>query len=351
MRFGIIGTGAIGGVHAEAIGTLVDAELVGVAGRSAERVARFAEEHHTQAFGSVDELASDPRVEIVTVATPSGFHIEPAMQAIGAGKHVVIEKPMEVTAERIDTLIDAADRQGVTLAAILNRRYHPAMEELKGAVEAGRFGRLTSASVYVKWHRNQAYYDSADWRGTWALDGGGALMNQSIHAIDALLYLAGPVRSVQARTACLAHERIEVEDIGAAVLEFESGALGVIEGATCAWSAAGHPVRVQLAGTDGSAFLADEQFEVWSFREALDSDEAVRSGLMSSSAVGGGAGRGANDPKGIDCHQHARNFAEVVAAIREGREPTTCAREARKSVALIEAVYRSAGAGGQTVRL
>ncbi|MEM6550747.1 MAG: Gfo/Idh/MocA family oxidoreductase [Planctomycetota bacterium] len=351
MRFGIIGTGAIGGVHAEAIGALPDAELVGVAGRSAERVTAFAQERGTQAFGSVEELVNDPRVEIVTVATPSGFHLEPAMQAIEAGKHVVIEKPMEVTVERIDTLIDAANRQGVTLAAILNRRYHPAMEQLKGAVEAGRFGRLTSASVYVKWHRNQAYYDSADWRGTWALDGGGALMNQSIHAIDALLYLAGPVRSVQARTACLAHERIEVEDAGVALLEFVSGALGVIEASTCAWSEAGHPVRVQLTGTEGSAFMADEHFEVWSFVEEAAGDADVRSELMGRPDAGAGAGRGANDPKRIDCGQHARNFAEVVAGIREGREPATCAREARKSVELIEAIYRSARGGGQPVHL
>jgi predicted dehydrogenase len=221
------------------------------------------------------------------------------------------------------------------------------MDAFKAAVEAGRFGRLTSASAYVKWYRDQAYYDSAAWRGTRALDGGGALMNQSIHTIDALLYLAGPVRSVQANAACLAHRDIEVEDIAVAILEFQNGARGVIEGSTCTWSKAGHPARVQLAGTEGSVFLADESFEVWDFMQETGADDAIRSQFM----AGGQGGLGANDPASIHFHQHQRNFEEVVRAIREGREPATSAREARKSVALIEAIYASAESGGAKIEL
>ncbi|HEX5789846.1 MAG TPA: Gfo/Idh/MocA family oxidoreductase, partial [Luteolibacter sp.] len=207
--------------------------------------------------------------------------------------------------------------------------------------------KLTSASAYVKWFRNQAYYDSAEWRGTWALDGGGALMNQAIHTIDALLHLAGPVKTVSARTACLAHERIEIEDSGIAILEFANGAHGVIEGSTCAWSSTGHPARVQLCGTEGSVFLADEAFEVWDFMHERPEDARIRETLMKGAAVG----LGANDPKAIHFHQHQRNFEEVVRAIREGREPSTSASEARKSVELIEAIYRSARNGGEVVRL
>ena len=172
-------------------------------------------------------------------------------------------------------------------------------------------------------------------------------MNQGIHCVDALLYLAGPVRSVQANAACLAHERIEVEDTVVALLEFESGARGVIEASTCNWSSSGHPARVQLSGTEGSVFLADESFEVWDFKNKIPEDAEIEKTLMRENQPG----LGANDPKAINFLQHQRNFEEVVSAIREGREPSTSAAEARKSVALIEAIYQSASSDGAKVYL
>ena len=172
-------------------------------------------------------------------------------------------------------------------------------------------------------------------------------MNQSIHTIDALLYLAGPVKSVQANTACLAHSDIEVEDMAVAILEFENGARGVIEGSTCSWSKDGHPARVQLAGTEGSVFLADESFEIWDFMKETPEDDEVRSKFMK----GADPGLGANDPKAINFYQHQRNFEEVVNAIGEGREPSTSASEARKSVELIQAIYASAKNGGKLITL
>jgi predicted dehydrogenase len=201
--------------------------------------------------------------------------------------------------------------------------------------------------AYIKWYRDQAYYDSAGWRGTWALDGGGALMNQSIHTVDALLYLAGPVKRVTANTALLAHERIEVEDHCVALLEFENGARGVIEASTCTWSKDGHPARVQLSGTEGSVFLADEAFESWDFQNEQPEDEEIRATLMK----GQEAGLGANDPSAINTYQHQRNFEEVVTAIHEGREPTTSANESRKAVELIQAIYESAKNDGAWVTL
>lgn len=347
MKFGIIGTGMIGGFHAKAIQAMNGGELAGVADASPERAAVMGETYQVRAFESVEAMLASPEIEIVTIGTPSGAHYKPAMAAIEAGKHVLIEKPLEITTKRIDALMEAARKHGVTLAAVLNRRFHPAMDAFKRAADTKRFGTLTSASAYVKWYRDQAYYDSAAWRGTWALDGGGALMNQSIHTIDALLYLAGPVRSVHASTACLAHENIEVEDAAVAILEFENGARGVIEGSTCAWSTAGHPARVQLAGTAGSVFLADEAFEIWDFKDPLPEDDEVRRTMMQ----GAQAGLGANDPKAINFYQHQRNFEEVVKAIREGREPTTSSVEARKSVELIEAIYESARNDGAKVSL
>lgn len=343
MKFGIIGTGTIGRFHAEAIRAMEGGTLHSVCTRRPEA----AEGYDARAFNDLAEFLADPELEIVTIATPSGAHYEPALAALAAGKHVICEKPLEITTTRIDELIAAADKSGRTLAAILNRRYNPAMTAFKGACEAGRFGRITSASCYVKWFRDQAYYDSAAWRGTWELDGGGALMNQSIHSIDALLHLAGPVKSVQANAACLAHERIEVEDIAVALLEFESGARGVIEGSTCSWSKNGHPARIQICGTEGSVFLADEAFEVWDFRKEIPGDAEIHANLMRGSQIA----LGGNDPKAIQFHQHQRNFEEVVNAIREGREPSTSAREARKAVELIQAIYQSAAAGGARTAL
>jgi UDP-N-acetyl-2-amino-2-deoxyglucuronate dehydrogenase len=272
MKFGIIGAGMIGHFHAKAITAMTGGELHSVFDLRAEAAEKIAEEYGGKAYSNIDDFLADPELEIVTIGTPSGAHLDPALAALNAGKHVICEKPLEITTERIDQLMAAAAKNGKTLSAVLNRRFHPGMDAFKKAADEGRFGKLTSASAYVKWYRDQAYYDSAGWRGTWALDGGGALMNQSVHTVDALLYLAGPAKSVQAVTACLAHERIEVEDSIVATVEFENGALGVIECSTCTWSKAGHPARVQLAGTDGSVFLADEAFEIWDFREEKPED-------------------------------------------------------------------------------
>jgi len=347
MKFGIIGSGSISAIHAKAIAAMDGSGLISVFNHRLESAEKLASQYGGRAFSDIDEFLADPELEIVTIATPSGAHFDPAMAALKADKHVLCEKPLEITTARIDELMETAAASGKTLAAILNRRFNPAMEAFKQACEKQRFGRPTSASCYIKWFRDQAYYDSADWRGTWALDGGGALMNQGIHSIDALLHLAGPVKSVQAMTACLAHERIEVEDIGIAMLEFENGARGVIEGSTCTWSGSGHPARIQLSGTEGSVFLADESFEVWDFKNALPEDAGVHETLMS----GGKGGLGANDPKAINFLQHQRNFEEVVSAIRDGRVPCVSAVEARKSVELIEAIYQSAAAGGKKIGL
>jgi predicted dehydrogenase len=345
MKFGMIGAGMIAGIHAKAIRAMRGGTLHSVFDQRPEAARRLAAEHGIRAFPAMEEFLADPELDIVTVCTPSGAHFEPALAAIRAGKHVIVEKPLEVTRDRVDHLIAEAEEHGVTLASVLNRRFNPAMEAFKQAVDAGRFGQLTSASCYVKWFRDQAYYDSAPWRGTWALDGGGVLMNQAIHAIDALIHLAGPVAAVQASCACLAHDGIEVEDSAVAIVEFANGARGVIEGSTCAWSKDGHPARVQLAGTGGSVFLADESFEVWEFRDERPEDAGIRSSLMKNDSPG----LGANVPSAIGFEQHQRNFEEIVDAIRKGREPATSAREARKAISTILAIYESARDDGRRV--
>lgn len=348
MKFGIIGAGMIAHFHAKAIEAMGDGELHSVYGRRAEAAEELARELGCQAYIDLEAFLNDPELDIVTIATPSGAHLEPALAAANAGKHVICEKPLEVTPERIDMMIAACEEAGVTLAGIFNRRFHPAMEAFKNAVDEGRFGQLTLCDAQIKWYRDQAYYDSGAWRGTWDLDGGGALMNQSIHLIDQLIYLAGDVAAVSASMACLAHEGIEVEDTAVAVLEFKNGARGTIQGSTACWSSTGHPAEVNLCGDQGSAFLADEKFRVWDFAEAQPGDEEVQATLMMNSE---GGGLGANDPKAINFTGHQRNFEDVVSAIREGRPPKVDGTEARRAVALICAIYESAKNGGKRVEL
>lgn len=347
MKFGIIGAGMIARFHAQAIKDMSQGTLHSVYAPNEERAQKFGEEFGARSYSDLNAFLADPELEIVTVGTPSGAHLDPTSAALQAGKHAIVEKPLEVTTERIDRLIATAEASGKTLAAILNRRFHPGMDAFKAATEQGRFGKLTSASAYIKWYRDQDYYDSGAWRGTWELDGGGALMNQSIHTVDALLHLAGPVKSVQANTALLAHERIEVEDHCVALLEFVNGARGVIEASTCSWSKDGHPARVQLCGTEGSVFLADEVFEVWDFASKQAIDEEIHQNFMK----GQEAGLGANDPKAINTYQHQRNFEDVVTSIKNGNNPATSSAEARKSVALIESIYESARNDGKKINL
>lgn len=325
--------------HAKAIEAMEGSQLHSVYSRNPKSSQELAKEFNCIGYNDLDEFLSNPELEIVTIATPSGAHLEPAVAAAKAGKHVICEKPLEITTERVDQMAAAGKEYGVTISGIFNRRFNPGLVALKRAVDEKRFGQISLADAYIKWYRDQDYYDSGQWRGTWELDGGGALMNQSIHAIDQLLYIAGPVKSVSASTATLAHERIEVEDTAVAILEFESGARGVIQGSTACWSKDGHSAEVQICGDQGSAFLADDKFRVWEFKEETPEDDRIRSELMVTS---GTKGIGANDPSAIDFSGHKLNFEDVVNAIGEGRAPLVSAAEARKAVALINAIYESA---------
>ena len=206
QTFGIIGAGTIAHFHAQAIQAMSGGQLAAVYARNPIKAAAFAQHFSCKAYTQLHELLADDSINIVTIATPSGAHLKPTLAAARAGKHIVCEKPLEVTPSRIEQMIAVCEAQGVVLAGIFNRRFNPAVKALKKAVDGGRFGTLTLCDAYVKWYRTQAYYDSGAWRGTWELDGGGALMNQSIHTIDQLLYLVGDVKRLSASTACLIHE-------------------------------------------------------------------------------------------------------------------------------------------------
>lgn len=346
--FGIAGCGMVADFHAKAIDAMKGGHLACVFSRSRKNAERVAAAHHCAAYTDYSQFLAHPGLDIVTIATPSGAHLEPARKAAAAGKHIVCEKPLEITLERIDKMILSCQQNNVMLAGVFQRRFFEAVGVFKKAVAAGRLGKITLADAYVKWHRSQAYYDSADWRGTWQLDGGGALMNQSIHTIDLLVYLAGDVDWVCAFADRSIHERIEVEDNAVAVLKFKNGAMGVIEGSTACYSPGGHPAEVHLCGSEGSIFMRDDRFSVWEFKKGRSNDRKIMKKLGVRPV---NAGAGAADPAAIGYVEHQRNFEDVVQALNKGAQPLIDGAECRKSVEIILAIYRSALSGGKPVQL
>lgn len=341
---GIVGSGMIARHHAKAITEARGLHVAAVLSRSEERAKEFAAEAECSAYTSMNAMLDNPEVRIVSICTPSGAHMEPAMAAIKAGRHVVVEKPLEITLDRCDQMINAADNFGVQLGGIFQSRFFEAARVVKSAAEAGRFGDLVLADAYVKWYRSQSYYDNGGWKGTRAYDGGGALMNQSIHAIDLLLWIAGPVSEVQAYTAVRGHRGIEVEDTAVATLRFENGAVGVIEGSTAVYP--GFLKRIEVSGTRGTAILEEEELRTWSFEAETQEDEAIRRRFSAANSTGGGA----SDPGAIGLQGHRKQFEEFVAAVEGEQEVALNGVEARKSVALILSIYEAAESG-QAVRV
>ncbi|TWU46749.1 Gfo/Idh/MocA family protein [Rubripirellula reticaptiva] len=344
IGIGIVGVGMIANFHARAIADAKGAHLVGATSRRPEPTAAFAAKHDCKPFDSLEAMLADPEVQAVSICAPSGAHLDPAVAAAKAGKHVIVEKPLEVTTERCDQIIKACDDAGVRLAVTFQSRFHESSRLMKKAVDSGRFGKITMGDAYVKWFRSQEYYDSGAWRGTWALDGGGALMNQAIHSVDLLLWLMGPVAEVSAMTATMTHERIEVEDIAVATLKFANGALGVIEATTTAYP--GSLKRIEISGSHGTAILEEEDIKQWQFADETADDEALRQRMAGKTETGGGAA----DPSAIGHHGHTMLFEEVIAAINENRPSVLDGHEGRRSVELIRAIYESARTG-QTVNL
>ncbi len=351
VRFGILGCGVIGPHHAQAIAGLADdAALVAVADTHLDRAEKLAQQYNVAAYSSLDDLLRHPQLDAICICTPSGEHATDAAAVLDAGKHVVVEKPVDVTLEAIDRLLAARRAKSQKVAVISQHRFDRSTRIVRDAVEQGRLGRLTVGTAQVRWWRSQAYYDSGAWRGTWALDGGGALMNQSIHTIDLLQWIMGPVVEVSAYTGLLAHERLEVEDAAVAIVRFASGALGIIEGTTAAYP--GLTARLEVHGDRGSAII--------------DSDELVyfHSAALGEQGAAYGAGGGGNQapdmlkqfeakPAGIAAGSdpaslslaHREQIRDFIDAIRADREPLVNIEEGRKPVAIILAIYESARTG------
>jgi predicted dehydrogenase len=259
--------------------------------------------------------------------------MEPSTEAARHGKHVLCEKPLEISLPRIDSMIKAHTEAGTRLGGIFNFRFNDTLKYIKKAVDDGRFGTVTYASVHVPWWRSESYYKD-NWHGTLELDGGGALMNQAIHMVDLLQYLMGPVDSLQAYTATLAHN-IEVEDTAAAVLQFKNRALGVIYGTTASFP--GQYRRLEITGTRGTVIQVENSFKVWQFEDQTDKDREI---FDAYSRIEGGGG--VSDPAAIPFEPHARNIAAFIESVEEDRPFEIDGHEARKAVEIIQAVYSSA---------
>ena len=333
--FGIIGCGMIADFHSTAIAELEHGKLVAVSSRNEDNARRVADRYNVAWYPDCNEMLKRDDLDIVCICTPSGAHREPAVSAAAAGKHVVVEKPLEITLNRCDDIIRACDKAGVRLCAIFNSRFTEGSQLVKKTIDSGRFGVITLGDAYIKWYRSQEYYDSGGWRGTRELDGGGALMNQSIHAIDLLQYFMGPVRAVQAFTDTMTHERIEVEDVAVAVLRFGNGALGVIEGTTTAYP--GMLKKTEISGSKGTVILQEEDIIKWEFEPALPEDAEVLQKFARTRSGGGGAA----DPRAISHENHRRQMEDLINAIENGTPHLVDGREGRKAVEIILAIYKS----------
>jgi UDP-N-acetyl-2-amino-2-deoxyglucuronate dehydrogenase len=341
LGFAIVGCGMIARFHARALAEVPGTRLAALVSRSADSAKKMKDELKLDAdlYTSIADALDQPDVHVVIITTPSGAHLDPAVQAAQAGRHVVVEKPLEITAARCDAIIEACDKAGVQLCTIFPSRFGDANVELKKAVDSGRFGRLTLGETTCKWWRSQAYYDEGGWKGTQALDGGGALMNQAIHNVDLLQWMMGPVEQVSGFTATLAHERIEVEDTAVACLRFASGALGVIQATTSVHP--GLPKTIGVHGDRGTVVIEQDDVLRWDFVGETKEDEAIRRRFAQKTGASGGS----SNPAAISHQGHARQLLDFTEAIRAGRKPLVDGREGRKAVAIIEAIYKSAATG------
>jgi predicted dehydrogenase len=340
-NFGVVGAGLIADFHARAIRDIPNAKFVACCDTNFPRAQALAQKYSGRAYAGYEEMLKSDDIDIVTIATPSGLHMEPTIAAAKAGKHVVCEKPVEITLERIDAMIDAHAKAGTRLGGIFPYRFNDMMVPLREAIRSGRLGTITCASVYVPWWRTDAYYEGS-WRGTRKLDGGGALMNQSIHMIDMLCDLMPPIESVQAFTATLGH-KIETEDVATAVVRYTSGALGMIYGTTASYP--GQFRRFEITGTKGTIINVENSITVWQFADERPEDAEVRSRFT---AIQGGGG--VADPAAITHENHTRNFKAFLESLETGKDFWISGPEARKAVEVILAVYRSAREG-KLVRL
>jgi UDP-N-acetyl-2-amino-2-deoxyglucuronate dehydrogenase len=336
--FGIVGAGVIAAIHADAIAMLsetgmADARVAAVTDVVPGAAAAFAAARGCPAEPDLGALLARGDVEVVCVCVPSGLHAAVGVQAAKAGKHLVVEKPIDVSLEAADRLIDAARSAGVMLTVISQHRFDPGLVELKRLLERGGLGRLVLGEASTKWYRTQAYYDSAAWRGTYAMDGG-SLMNQGVHYVDLLRWCMGPADEITAVCTTQAHD-LEVEDTALAIVRFASGAVGTILSSTAAFP--GFPQRLEITGLKGTVTVEDGQV----VGRALTSSPAGPGPAVVAQAGPSAAA----DPAAVDVASHAAQLADLLDAIDTGREPAVSGRSGRDALEIVLAVYESSRTG------
>ncbi|HEV7899626.1 MAG TPA: Gfo/Idh/MocA family oxidoreductase [Planosporangium sp.] len=346
----IVGSGIIGHNHAEAIlrhpGLRITAVVDPVTAASkglAERIAAGTGAQPPARYETLTAALADRDIDLVAVCGPSGVHAPLAEEALAAGRHVVIEKPLDATlagARRLARLAARAEERGQVCSVISQHRFDPASVAVSQAVADGRLGRLTSAVASVAWWRGQDYYDSARWRGTWELDGGGAAMNQGIHTVDLLVWLLGQPTEVFGYTGLLTHGRVEVEDVAVATVRFASGALAVLHATTAAYP--GLAVRLQIHGSRGSAIIHDDQLEYFHAAVGRGEDDPKEPADQAAEVVPAEEVRGARKAADSFVAGHLRQYRDVVDAIERGRPPAVRVADALLAFALVKAVYLSA---------
>ncbi len=344
VGFGVVGLG-MGQTHCRDIADAQGARLVAVCDVDEGRLNPVAEKYRVKKYARYEEMLRDSEIDVVNVCTYSGMHADMAIAAMEAGKHVIGEKPADVSLAKIDAMVAASRRTGRKLQVIFQERFMPVNRRIKEAIEAGRLGRLIGCHGDLRWWRAQSYYDnSADhWRGTWRWDGGGSLMNQGIHTVDLMQWFMGPVESVFGVIGVYTH-RIETEDKAAAVLRFESGAIGTINTMTCAYP--GLATELFIQGERGAIEKSDSNIRTWRIQaETKEAEEAEQAGVLAQFGPKEKGASLSSDPNALPFRGHRVQVEDMVQAIREGRAPTITGEHARHAVAINLAIYESARTG------
>lgn len=338
VGYGIIGAGNIGSIHAKVLSSLGNSYPAAVYDAFPGAAAKLAAGYPgMRSYTDFAAFLADPEVCAVTIATPSGLHGAMAIPAARAGKHVFCEKPLDITVEKADAIIAACDENNVLLSPVFQTRFTRPVRMVKEAMRLGRFGRMVLASAQVRWYRAADYYSGSNWRGTWKMDGGGALMNQSIHAVDMLIYINGAPEEVFAFAGTLTHS-VEVEDNLCAAIKYRNGSFGTIEVSTSC--APGFPRRIEFSGSGGTVAFEEDKITRWEFAEKRPGDDDVFTDQSRNVGAAGGS-----NPLGIDLTGHTLQLQDLSDAILHHREPELNGREGRRAVELICGIYESARTG------
>lgn len=345
--FAIAGTGMISTTHYEQISSIEGAKVVAVFSRKEEKAKVFAGKIGADWYTDYQEMLKRKDIDIVNIVTPSGMHAEMTMEAAQAGKHVIVEKPMDIFLEKAKQMVQVCREHHVKLSVISQHRFDPSSVKVKTDIDIGRFGKMILGQCAVNWFRPQSYFDASPWRGTWKLNGGGVLINQAIHTIDLFQHFMGDVESVYAHTAILAHERIEVEDVAVATVKFKHGGLGTIVGTTAAYP--GLLARLEIFGTCGTAVIENDQLSKYYFKceaeevaqavNLADSEENISENDQHPSTAPG------SDPGALSGTSHRLQFIDMMKAIQEDREPLVNGEEGLKPLKIILAIYQSSRTG------